>query len=344
MEIYRELKQISETILKSLDCHPEPIYPVRRTKQWVQGHPVGITYHYTGGSSGLNAIQWGNHIRTQNKESSWHVLILDRRSRSDSDRVGVLWEAHASPKIKEIFQVPTLLMASWFAGTWHGNWTCDKNIGVENRNGGYSLKLDVLKRLGKTPLPYGKRVYEPYTYEQILANITIGRMVSAFTHHQLKPNLILPHSAVWSIKNDPGPNFPIHHMRNAVLSDDSFSSMPWLLDYPQAAALDDLEETVPIEPEDNRMDAPYEWLHGDERKIVASDLQVAQLFRRMGYNVNPNNLDTKALKEAIYFFQSSTNGYKKVNRYDRVLKVDGIYGPKTADAVRIRLLELGKVI
>jgi N-acetyl-anhydromuramyl-L-alanine amidase AmpD len=339
--IYKELKQISEKILEKFFCLPEPSYPKQRTTSWQHGKPVGIVYHYTGGSSGLNAIRWANDARCKNSESSWHVTILDRNSK---DPLGKAWTLFASEAIKALFPVPTIIMASWSKGTWHGNWTCDSTIGIENRNGGYSLKPVVLQRLRKKPFVFGKRSYEPYTREQLICNINIGRLVQAYFGQTLNPGLILPHSAVWATKNDPGPNFPIHQIRELVLNDEPVNTEIWLEDYPEAAEIDDLPETVPFQHGMRGPTEPFEWSVGDEKLTVASDLQATTLLHKMGYNVFTDKINPQDLKKAVYYFQLSTRAYKKIGREDKVLLVDGILGSKTEAAMFQRMSELGKQI
>jgi N-acetyl-anhydromuramyl-L-alanine amidase AmpD len=234
----------------------EPYEPIVRTCKFLYGVPLGILYHYTGGVDAVKSMRWANDPTWGNTKSSWHVTIFDRIT---DDKAGELWVKFANSTLRRWFPVPTIIMADWRWGTWHGNWTNDVTLGVENRNTGHSgwqkLGTDGIERLGKTPLVLilGSKKWEPYTREQIVANVNIGRLLNGWIggNHTLDPNWILGHQCVWATKLDPGPFFPIHDIRIEIFNDDDLSEAAWLLKFslaPDTNIEDDAHWSKPFNP------------------------------------------------------------------------------------------------
>ena len=78
--------------------------------------------------------------------------------------IGDTWDK-IDDELRRLFPVPTIIMADHRWGTWHGNWTCDVTLGVENRNSGYlgySKAEGGLAGLGKKGVVVNGRTWEEY--------------------------------------------------------------------------------------------------------------------------------------------------------------------------------------
>jgi len=337
---YRILKKISEDILKKCGMMPEPTRPVNRIRPWQERGPTGVLYHYTGGPIGLKSMKWANKPSWGNTVSSWHVTVLDR---VEDDIIGNLWLELCPDWLLELFPVPTIIMASWEKGTHHGNWSNKFLLGVENRNSGYygykKLKNGLLD-LGKSGIRVGRRIYEPYTREQLIANINIGKLAKEM-FNQFNPDDILSHQCIWATKKDAGPLFPIHNIRDAIFGN---SNIRWLNLFQSFQQLvkniggDDYD--VWVSETESRGD--FE----DFREI--SDVYASKFdtelprsrLTRLGYNTVSFN--RKSFLKAVRYFQKSTYAYKRVKKKeDLILKVDGIYGINTHRVLDLRLKGMG---
>lgn len=346
--IYDELRNIAATILPKIGCHTEP-HEVNgkgrtRTTKWKNQRYLGILFHYTAGVSGIGATRWGNHPGWGNTGSSWHVIIFDRIT---DDIVGEEW-VKIDDEIRRLFPVPTLITADWRWGTWHGNWTCNTTLGIENRNGGYhgyKKAKGGLEGLGKTGLNVGGRIWEPYTREQIICNINLGRLANGWVDGQLDPDWILTHQCVWATKQDTGPLFPIHDLRQLILTDKAIEQIELLGAFKMAPDTDEGPEDEHWKPLDEfRAEAeedfvkwvqPTPEVEADERDPV----WVASQLYKIGFNAGPELPDKETLRKMVRWFQRSTCAYGK-DHPEWVLSPDGIVGPKTEAGIVRRLNQL----
>jgi hypothetical protein len=346
--IYEELRLISAVILKKIGCHTEP-HEVdgkgkTRTTNWLpvngQKRFRGLLYHYTNGVAEVGTMRWGNHPGWGNTGSSWHVTILDRIS---DNVIGEEW-VKIDDEIRKLFPVPTIIMADWRWGTWHGNWTCNTTLGIENRNGGYSgyhKAKEGLKGLGKTGVKINGRTWEPYTREQIVANVNIGRLANGWIDGQLDPDWVLTHQCVWATKMDCGLVYPIHSVRNAVFSDNDFSTLEWLGAHPMAPDknIDTDKDWKPFD--EFRSEAEEDYIKWVEPSAEIKSQQrdpywvAAQLYR-LGFHTGPELPTETNLQKQVRWFQRSTGAYKKT-KPKWVLSPDGAVGSKTEDAILRRL-------
>jgi hypothetical protein len=345
--IYDELRVISAKILKAIGCHTEPLAingrGKNRTCSFLHGRFKGILYHYTAGVAEIGTMRWGNHPGWGNKGSSWHVTILDRIS---DTVVGELWTT-IDDELRLLFPVPTVIMADWSRGTWHGNWTCNTTLGVENRNAGYS-KLDKVEALGKEPMLINARKWEPYTREQMIANVNLGRLANGWIDGQLDPDWVLTHQCVWATKMDTGPAYPIHRVRDGIFDDANDAiDLPWLAAHPMAPDNDiDFDEEFSWD-EEERIEAEEDFVKWIEPtpEIEAESYDptwVASALYKLGFNTGPEQPTPESLKKQIRWFQRSTSTFRKKNP-GRVLAPDGVVGPKTAAFLRERLLQFGVI-
>jgi len=348
-QVYLVLKSASEAILAALGMQTEPRNPTR-TKKWRHEHPIGIIYHYTAGVSYLGAMRWANDASQKNAGSSWHVTICDRMP---DGLMGELWLKHTDAALRQLFPVPTIIMADFRWGTWHGNWTNDVTIGIENRNSGYwgynKLGKDGLAKLGKNGVIFGGRTWEEYTREQIVANVNMGRLINGWADGQLEPDWILPHSAIWATKQDVGPAFSIYRVRASVFDDSDLHTAGWLTDFPMAPDKYKNEDAwwSDIIDQNPRDDAFLKWPEPSLSKAPElSDEEVALALFKLGFNTGPEVPDHEALTKQVKWFQRSTSAYAApdVNKPELVLESNGVVGPRTKKELERRLSQLGMTL
>jgi len=278
----------------------------------------------------VGALRWANHPKWGNSTSSWHVTIDDRIQ----GPVGDIW-AKADRALLELFPVPTIIMADFRYGTWHGNWTNDSTIGVENRNSGYSGKSKLkggIRSIGKTSISVNSKDWEEYTRDQMVCNVNIGRMVNGL--YKIDPDWVLTHQCVWWPKLDTGPAFPIHDLRSSVMSETPVTELQWLDRHPDAEGeVDDSlawEQLVDFRNEVANEFVVWAKPHGEHEGPEGT---AAQLYR-LGFNTGPEMPEN--LSRHVRWFQRSTSKTLK-------LATDGIAGPKTNKAIadKIARMDLG---
>lgn len=350
-EIYSALRAASKEILIKLGCHTEP-HAVdgkgkTRTCKWFliggQKRYRGLLYHYTAGVAEAGTLRWGNHPGWGNEVCSWHVTILDRIS---DNIIGEIWSKQ-DKQLRLLFPVPTIIMADWRWGTWHGNWTCDSTLGIENRNSGYSYEAKGgPAKLGKAPVEINGRRWEPYTREQMVCNINIGRVANGWIDEQIDPDWVLSHQCVWATKADTGLAYPMHSVRAAIFNDDNPADMDWLGAFPMAPDNNiDLDEV--FEPlNEKRIEAQEDYVRwvkhrpGENRpKATAEPEWVAAQLYKIGFNTGPEIPTGEDLSRHVRWFQRSTCAYKK-DHPEWVLAPDGVVGAKTVKGIERRLVQL----
>jgi N-acetyl-anhydromuramyl-L-alanine amidase AmpD len=342
-QIYHELRRASCGILDLLHVQRDPLLPVNRTRPWASRGPVGIAYHYTGGPSAEKSLRWFNDERWQNKTSAAHVLVHDVLA---DDLVGEAW-LRLDKALLDLFPVPTIVLADWGRGTWCTNWGNAYCIGVENRNVGYNVAP-----YGKFAVASGRGVaangqlWEQYTREQLVSNLSLGRLVAGIAEDTFNPWWVVGHSMIWATKRDPGPLFPLHAIRKAI-SRDGFDG--FLDAYPRdgvAAAPPEQNLSAWWTPSaSNRGDEAGWWSWepgdpGDDPSDVPELINVARDLHTMGW---PKSLGEEEIRWTVAKFQHSTAAYgaDDCGHHEKVLKVDGIAGPRTLKAIKTRLEELG---
>jgi hypothetical protein len=339
-DVYEILQVASWQILEALGCQPQPILPVNRTRRWSNNKsPCGVAYHYTGGPSGIKSIKWFNHQDWGNKGSSAHAVIFDRLA---DDLVGEIWSEIDGDAAK-LFPTPTVLLADFGRGVWCTNWTNAWTVGVENRNCGYNIKPDGkydIAQSGKKGVALYRRLWEPYTRQQIHSNINLGRLVKGLYPETFDPDWIIGHSSVWAIKTDPGPHFPLHLIRHAIVDNSNPYNLTWMEGYDDAPNMgeqqDDWEALDDIRGDET---LPEIWIESADREITEQEEFVIDALNSLGFNTGPGIPSDKKYHKFVGWFQRSTSAYTQVGRQDKVLKVDGIAGPKTQDALTVRLKE-----
>jgi hypothetical protein len=283
-------------------------------------------------------MKWANKPSWGNTGSSWHVTIFDR---IPDNYIGEVWNS-LSKDILRLFPLPTIIMADFGIGTWHGNWINGYCIGVENRNCGYSGYKNLkngLFDLGKPGTKIGNKVWEEFFNAQIVCNKNIGVLVQEI-FGELDPFMILPHQCVWATKNDTGPLFPIHEIRDFVMSG---FYLYFGGDFSYVYTVDEPDDT----------DIIFE----DEPRVEVFDEEKVDIYRfgndnieecDFGSSVKLGNLGyfsayTKSdLNRNVSMFQKSTLAYRKNRRRRKdVLKCSGVLDKNTIRVLDNRIRVLG---
>ena len=353
--IMDELVNVGGIVLKKIGCHTEP-HEVNgkgktRTTLWKQGQDgqrryKGILYHYTGGVSTIGAMRWANHPGWGNEGSSWHVTIADRMT---DNVVGEEW-AKIDDELRRLFPVPTIIMADFRWGTWHGNWTNNMTLGVENRNGGYwgyNKAKGGLHGLGKKGKQVGTRMWEEYTKEQMVSNVNLGRLANGLVEGTMDPDWILSHQCIYAKKQDTGPLFPIHSVRNAIFAGGDLTAQTWLKAHPMAPDTNEDDDAHWEDKDELRLELDKDFVRWVTPSAETRDQEmdggwIAEQMTRLGFNMQYEIPEAKSMRKQVRWFQRSTGAYRKKHP-EWVLTPDGIYGPKTEEALVRRMSQMGFV-
>ena len=338
---------------------------VAKTRPWLDPDgPVGMLLHYTGGPNGIASMRWSNENQ-DNRGSSWHITILDHRIKELKELT------QDYPLVAKFLPVTALLHADIHKGTRHGNWTNNRTIGVEHRNLGMlsgaargrpyrrSGRRKYYTRQDKIPIYIRNRYWEPYTKDQLVCTINIGKMLRRWRGCKFDPCWVLGHSAVWGSKMDPGIAYPTELIRDAIFSDVPAERIPWLMSYdcsmtlPLTELVEELDTTILDTDRDQdyavfeKIYEPLDPLDFDESKGKSWRNHLREIranLRVLGYCILPNDYveDVNAVEKELYtatnIFQYSTHDPKyKGNK----LKVDSIPGLQTRAELIYRLKQFG---
>jgi N-acetyl-anhydromuramyl-L-alanine amidase AmpD len=331
VNVLHHLERVSKAILS--------IYRLKwgdtRTRPWrVSGGPEGVAYHYTGGLSAIKTLRWFLDPSYKNYVSLPHFVILDRMPLE----IRSLWEG--CPEIAEVFPVPVIQLADLVRGVWCTNWVNDRCVGVEMRNAGFKkYDEDVIRK--KRIFVYNQ-LWEPYTRGQMVSAVRLGQLIRVWRGGAFDPKWVIGHSAIWATKHDPGPLFPLFMVRKEIMADSAVDDWPWLTAYSGdelADYVDDHDDTLGSDyrgdPEGSaewRVDPQFGDLFGGFSGTV-------QALNFLGWPVNVARGNEHLVKEFVSYFQRSTLAYEK-SAPERVLRVDGVAGPKTIAALKNRISDL----
>jgi N-acetyl-anhydromuramyl-L-alanine amidase AmpD len=340
---YRPLREVSIAICRQLKIAPNPIAPKRRLGRWANGRcAVGVAYHYTGGPDGTKSARWFNDPKWKNEGSSAHVLILDRCA----GPIGRTWERMVTGSLRRAFPVPTLLLADFSQSTWCSNWANPYCLGVELRNCGYNIDDNPggkysLKKIGKTAIKIDDRYYEPYTRQQMVSAINIGRMVAHISDEDFDPNWIIGHHCIRSDKNDPGPHFPIQLVRYAIEGDESPENIDWLEGFENSPTHREEKISGSVDfSSDCRATDGYFCFDDPQRNVSLATGEEVPLvtcaLHDMGYNIGPGVPTKNVYSAMIKMLQRSSYCQKKP------LDITGEMNKSTMDFLieRIKTLRL----
>lgn len=356
-EFFKALRSASVEILKHFSLPVDQ--GKKRYAAWKEGHPIGVTEHFTAGVTWKGSVSWLNDGGNDNSVSC-QMLILDRML----PEVKAIYDKY--PPLKDL-QVVVILMSDGIIPCWHAGWVNKLTFGIENRNAG-PLRYDGQKwywwaknwkaefpveGLGKTPQNFDGKWWEPYTFGQVCANILVCQMLYCLYEGAMKPGWFLPHSATTGSKSDTGRAYPLDNVRDAVFDQVPMDSLPWLHGFkadPQY--MDDYDEAEDQEfliELAKRQDDRFDHTDWDEDLVVVeappgADLQlliqdgkwkdelpaIRRALHLLGYHIGPQSVygfeldDDTAL--AVYQFQKSVD-----------LTTDKIPGDKTQKALHQRL-------
>ena len=190
-------------------------YPTNRHgRLWSSGNPCGVVDHYTAGTNARNTLMWfSNKERADGvKTSSAHFVI---------GRDGTIFSI-----------VPIDRVA------WHAPGVNSTHIGIEHVNTGvlrrkttgsfvYRGNLLYPKERAPTVQEVAGELWEPYTSNQLIANIVLKRwLITAFPEIE-QPNLIDHQKVSPGRKRDCGPMWPLSDINNLIFSFANTRILDW---------------------------------------------------------------------------------------------------------------------
>lgn len=350
-EFFIALRRSSKEILQHYGI---PTDPGRKTRPWKSARPIGVIEHFTAGITWKGAAKW---LQTpENPKSSCHFLVLDRK-------LGEVDAIVSKYPVLDALNTTCIMLADLDEGTFHAGWANSMCVGIENRNAG-----ELRKRNGKfywwgkswtaefnpavlekQPVEIDGVWLEPYTKNQIEANIILCQYLHCAYNGGLTPGWFLPHSAVSERKSDTGRAFPIHEVRESIFGQDDVSKLEWLakfgddpaymVDYEddqESAFLDDVIGMHVGRTDDDSKDGDIL----ESAAIPSIDLQsmvdggdwkqhmekIRLGLHQLGYFVGEKPGYTEVLSLAVWQFQKSVG-----------LKPDHIPGTVTREALVKRL-------
>jgi N-acetyl-anhydromuramyl-L-alanine amidase AmpD len=198
--------------------------------------PKGAILHFTADGRTDNVVKWFTEPKEQAKASA-HVVVSD---------VKCPWAAGLDSDLDLIQQVPVTIVQCRKPSeiAWHATWTNSTCYGIENVNWGELRKngdqfcwwapkdraspaWTAPYEGPRDPVALFGRYWHPYTTEQLMANVTILRALNGLFATQLTQSWIVGHENVQGVatpgsgnhdKRDVGPAFPIHELRDAVIT------------------------------------------------------------------------------------------------------------------------------
>jgi hypothetical protein len=241
-------------------------------------------------------------------------------------------------------------------------------VGIENRNAGQLVKrgdkfywwgknwsAEFPKELEKTPVFLNGQYWEPYTKEQIKANILIGRALQSLTMAEggLSKNWVIPHSCVSNQKTDTGPAFPMHEVRDAIFSTtaiDDFDFIMRMAGGPVQVIYFSQEDVSFSELSERQAgrNSDEELTDVDYKKTIGTASADAQLLVQGGDWKGKLDSVRKALSTLEYYVTGSgsvldLDTSTAVQFFQRAfgLKFDGVPGDVTQKAIHERMKSLG---
>lgn len=330
-----------------------------RRRKWNLGHPVGEMKHFTAGTGFIGSCRWGNS--KHNDRCSYPIVM--------GDRILDLALPPVPDLVKKYLPVTGVMLSDLDKGHWHGNWTNGFTVGVENRNCGplrlkggkfyWWAKEFKVDQMGKDPVNIDGKWYEPFTAEQLVANIWLTRLlVAAYAEeeHPFDARWIIPHSAVAWGKVDTGRAFPMNLVRASAMLGTYYDrdpwDVPWIKQYKAApdialGALEEEEESSFVDAMIAR-DIDYRDEDDDEEPELDDDMstlieggkwrdpkhlkKVLLGLHELGYHIthDPGTDFSDESKTAVWMFQ-------KCATRKRCGNPDKIPGPKTRRALYKRL-------
>jgi len=354
-EFFRQLTGFSAQYLASLRL--PPMSPWGYEGYEGDKAPRGAILHYTANSSLGVTLSWFCHEVFAAKASS-HVVIGSRRE-PNAEQFLAQW-----PLIKAL-PVTVVQTRPALKGAWHATWVNAFTYGIENVNmgelrrvngklmswppatpGGEEWTTEWANPENKSPLDQVGRTWDNYSSGQVWANIAVLRYANALFGGSLQPEWILGHEQVQgkktphctSEKRDPGPLFPLHDIRAAVMGQED----PAFLDSYDA------QPTYESTKRDARVIATVKALSGND--MSAADAWAA--FKAAMVLLPSQTGNSLVLKRALnllgYFVDIDNAAMGPVDTVSvktfqvlMGLTEDGVPGPITRRAMLDRLVDRG---
>lgn len=220
-ETLDQLESYTGDVLKFLDLRNEN--KRNHSGYFQEGFPNGVICHYTGSNRAVTGTRPWGRLPT----------LLSRLRPGSSQGVGahfVVWD-EVEPRLVSFRQRYPLLQevpaeVFFFGGKlrlWHAGAANSWSLGIEVRNCGELLRDKAgflywnrgrTRYRGEPPVEYGGKLWEPFTWSQMVAVLWVSRLVAAA--YPIVPRRFLGHVHVSSTRTDPGPHFPLAALREAV--------------------------------------------------------------------------------------------------------------------------------
>jgi N-acetyl-anhydromuramyl-L-alanine amidase AmpD len=344
-DFFTQLQTFSERVFDLLEIQ-------ERESPWVTpdwppgGLPKGVVVHFTA-SPIKSALRW--FMRRKNAaRASAHLVIAKDWPEG--------WEALAAdlPLIR-ILTTAVVQCVGYGSRAWHATWTNPTHYGIELENCGELRMIDgswrwwAPEKVGApewtakwpgpaTPVPLFGRFWAPYPSAQVDTLAAAIRRV-----RQVLPSIrfsrVLGHMQVQENKHDPGPCFPLTHVRLHLQEADGYRVLDGVGSLPvhgleadrqRRAVIAWANHSLPLtrgQPYPSVLASVRLAFRHDEPQFWA-DSRLAELaFDLLGYHVVAGEL---VEVETVQTFQHMMG-----------MAVDGVIGPNTRRALQDRMVAMG---
>lgn len=199
----------------------------------------GAVIHYTADPDFGRVCRWFAFSRFQSRVSAHFVV-------SDGFESGHQRVAKGLSLIEKYLPVTVVMCRRLEQTAWHATWTNNWTYGIENvnpgelrrgpegfvtwrrkrRNAAEWTDLWMPVSASDAPVEINGRFWAPYAPAQVVANIVLLKALRGFCPCFARiPGHILGHSLVQANKSDPGPDFPLHDVRRAVVPMEAAASL-----------------------------------------------------------------------------------------------------------------------
>lgn len=189
-------------------------YPSSRCNgHWKIPDPIGIIDHYTAGIKASSTLRWFSNKERPggSSNSSAHFLV---------SREGIIYG-----------------VISPFRIAWHARRHNATHLGIEHVNAGilkkkgkrfyYMNEFKYPKKRESALIQVGKEIWEPYTAEQLEANVILKRLITQTFPNVTKSNCIDHQMADPERKKDCGPLWPMPILNDLAFSNRNLNMIDW---------------------------------------------------------------------------------------------------------------------
>jgi len=314
-------------ILQALGATSKSLYPTtKRSKDRLQAvEHMWWVDHFTAGISHASTLNWFG--TSSAGKASTHFVI----------------GYHTDP-----FYIIPLMHGAWHTPARNADsWSVEMvNAGPIRSQGddwamwnNRILPQKLVKELPPQPVspPYkGAHYFQPFTTDQVIANMKLKRLIRWATEDKLLSEARMSQHSQWQEgKFDMGPLWPFDEVNTAVFEDYPLEELVSYQQAIEAVFLPSNENKCESEFDDHDTcpDNPEYGISTDldkdiENPTTAKDIQ--QLLINRGYSIKADGIYGPATKEAVKNFQRRCND----NNPSELLVVDGIVGPLTLEKLK----------